>query len=161
MANRNGKCPKCGGELSIPEELAKFSCMYCGAVLTQEELVIIREKKEKDPLEDVLQNLYENGDEKAEDLIDEMLELDPYSPKANEIYARLHFHEILLDHTDAMEHFSRSGYVTYFENYKRQCYPVLETVDRYGMVAEDRGDTLMRELAVSLMKAIEIGRAHV
>ena len=36
MANKNGRCPKCGGELSIPEELARFSCMYCGAVLTQE-----------------------------------------------------------------------------------------------------------------------------
>ena len=100
MANRNGKCPKCGGELSIPEELAKFSCMYCGAVLTQEELVIIQEKKEKNPLGEILQKLYENGDEKAEDLIDQMLELDQYDAKANEIYARLHFNEIIFEHLD-------------------------------------------------------------
>ncbi len=155
MANRNGKCPKCGGELSIPEELEKFSCMYCGAVLTQEELVVVREKKEKNPLEDVLQKLYENGDEKAEDLIDQMLELDQYNAKANEIYARLHFNEILFEHLHIMEHFSRSEYASSFDNYKRQCRPVLETVDRYGMLAEDKGDALMHELAAGLAKAVD------
>ena len=33
-----GRCPKCGHELKIPAELEDFSCMYCGARLTQEEL---------------------------------------------------------------------------------------------------------------------------
>ena len=155
MANRNGKCPKCGGELSIPEELEKFSCMYCGAVLAQEELVVLREKKEENPLDDVLEKLYENGDPKAEDLIEQMLELDQYSPKANEIYARLHFNEILFEHLDSMSHFSRSEYPAYFDRYKNQCRPVLETVDRYAMAAEDRGDGLMHELAAALMKAID------
>ncbi len=155
MANRNGKCPKCGGELSIPEELAKFSCMYCGAVLTQEELVIIQEKKEKNPLGEILQKLYENGDEKAEDLIDQMLELDQYDAKANEIYARLHFNEIIFEHLDVMERFSRSEYAACFESYKRQCHPVLETVDRYAMVSEDKGEPLMHELAAALVKALD------
>ncbi len=155
MANKNGRCPKCGGELSIPEELARFSCMYCGAVLTQEELIVVREKKEKDPLEDVLQKLYESGDEKAEDLIDQMLELDPYNAKANEIYARLHFNEILFEHLHIMEHFSRSEYASSFDNYKRQCRPALETVDRYAMVSEDQGEALMHELAAGLVKAVD------
>ena len=65
--------------------------MYCSAVLHQEDLVVAQVKKEKNPLEDMLQKLFETGDEKAEDLIDQMLELDKYSLKANEIYARLHF----------------------------------------------------------------------
>lgn len=34
-----GKCPKCNQMLEIPEELTQFSCMYCGAKLTLEELV--------------------------------------------------------------------------------------------------------------------------
>ncbi len=155
MANKNGKCPKCGGELSIPEELAKFSCMYCGAVLTQEELVIVREKTEKNPLEDVLQKLYESGDEKAEDLIDQMLELDSYNAKANEIYARLHFNDIIFEHLGVMEHFSRSEYAACFGSYKRQCHPVLETVDRYAMTSKDRGEELMHELSAALVKAID------
>ena len=35
----NGFCPKCGESLKVPMQLAQFSCMYCGARLTQEELI--------------------------------------------------------------------------------------------------------------------------
>lgn len=31
---RNGVCPNCGNELSIPSHLEKFACMYCGTVMT-------------------------------------------------------------------------------------------------------------------------------
>ena len=33
-----GKCPKCMQELKVPASLAEFSCMYCGARLTKEQL---------------------------------------------------------------------------------------------------------------------------
>lgn len=33
-----GRCPKCGEELNIPAKLEAFSCMYCGARLTRENL---------------------------------------------------------------------------------------------------------------------------
>ena len=36
---RSGLCPKCGGELHVPEELNEFSCMYCGVRLTPEALL--------------------------------------------------------------------------------------------------------------------------
>lgn len=36
---RSGKCPQCAHDLKVPAELEKFSCMYCGARLTQDELV--------------------------------------------------------------------------------------------------------------------------
>lgn len=35
-----GRCPKCAEELTVPEGLAAFSCMYCGARLTPEEIVV-------------------------------------------------------------------------------------------------------------------------
>jgi hypothetical protein len=81
--------------------------------------------------------------------------MDRFSPKANEIYARLHFNEILFDHLHVMEHFNRTEYASCFDNYKRQCHPVLETVDRYAMVTEDKGEALMHELAAGLVKAID------
>ena len=155
MANREGKCPQCGGTLSIPEELLKFSCMYCGAVLHQEDLVVAQVKKEKNPLEDMLQRLYETGDEKTEDLIDQMLELDKYSLKANEIYTRLHFNELLLNHQGALNHFSRSEYTVYFDKYKLQSRPVLEALDRYAVASEDKGEALMHELAKELFEAVD------
>lgn len=34
-----GKCKMCGEELRVPASLQKFSCMYCGAKLTQDDLV--------------------------------------------------------------------------------------------------------------------------
>lgn len=36
---QSGSCPKCGAQLHIPAELEQFSCMYCGARLTPDELV--------------------------------------------------------------------------------------------------------------------------
>lgn len=38
MEQISGLCPKCGKELQLPEELAEFSCLYCGARLRREEL---------------------------------------------------------------------------------------------------------------------------
>lgn len=35
-----GKCPKCMEELRVPEGLSAFSCMYCGARLSPEELIL-------------------------------------------------------------------------------------------------------------------------
>ena len=38
-----GKCPKCMQELRVPASLAEFSCMYCGARLTADELLTVEE----------------------------------------------------------------------------------------------------------------------
>lgn len=39
MTNKiQGRCPKCGELLEIPESLEQFSCLYCGAKLRQDEL---------------------------------------------------------------------------------------------------------------------------
>ena len=35
----NGFCPQCGEALKVPAQLTQFSCMYCGARLTQLELL--------------------------------------------------------------------------------------------------------------------------
>lgn len=35
----SGICPKCGEHLKVPANLGQFSCMYCGARLSQQELL--------------------------------------------------------------------------------------------------------------------------
>ena len=35
----SGFCPKCGERLKVPAKLSQFSCMYCGARLTADELL--------------------------------------------------------------------------------------------------------------------------
>ena len=35
----SGLCPKCGGELRVPGTLDEFSCMFCGARLSADELL--------------------------------------------------------------------------------------------------------------------------
>ena len=37
----SGFCPKCGESLKVPAKLSQFSCMYCGARLTADELLDI------------------------------------------------------------------------------------------------------------------------
>lgn len=43
-----GKCPKCGEMLEIPQGLEKFSCLYCGAKLALDELCLDRPKGDFD-----------------------------------------------------------------------------------------------------------------
>ena len=132
--------------------------MYCGAVLSQEELVVPHEGEEKNQaaaLEEVLQKLWENGDSKAEELTGRILELDEYNMKANQVYARMHFPDILFRFKNAMEHFKRSEYPDYFDAYKIKCRPAVEAVDRYALESEDHGEEFMRLLASDLMKAID------
>lgn len=43
-----GKCPKCGEMLEIPQGLEKFSCLYCGAKLALDELCLERPKGDFD-----------------------------------------------------------------------------------------------------------------
>lgn len=48
-----GRCPKCGEALQIPSSLKQFSCMYCGARLTPEELVV--EAAPQEPVQETVQ----------------------------------------------------------------------------------------------------------
>jgi hypothetical protein len=34
-----GKCPECGGELRVPQDLDKLICMYCGKEITKEDIL--------------------------------------------------------------------------------------------------------------------------
>ena len=86
----------------------------------------------------MLQQFYETGNEKTEALIGQMLDLDEYNPKANEIFVRLHFNEIFFNHTDAMKYFKRSDYVKYFEDYRIKNRTVLEYLDRYCLLYTSR-----------------------
>lgn len=45
---RSGKCPQCGEMLTVPAELAEFSCLYCGARLRQEMLVTESKREAED-----------------------------------------------------------------------------------------------------------------
>lgn len=156
MANIEGKCPKCGGSLSIPEELETFSCMYCGEKLDRTQLIIPEPEEKKHQaasLEEKLEAMWQEDPEQAEQIIDQMLELDKYNALANQIYAKMHFNDVLFEHLNAMEYFTRSGYVDHFDQYKLSCGPIIETVDRYALEAPDRGKELMHQLAARLAEA--------
>ena len=104
-------------------------------------------------LEEKLEAMWQEDPEQAEQIIDQMLELDKYNALANQIYAKMHFNDVLFDHLNAMEYFTRSGYVDHFDQYKLSCGPIIETVDRYALEAPDRGKELMHQLAARLAEA--------
>lgn len=144
--------------MSVPEELSQFSCMYCGAVLKQEELVISEPENvqgEVAGLEERLKLIWENDKEEAEELIDQILELDKYNAAANQIYAVMHFSDMILNHLDAMEYFTRSEYTAYFDKYRIKCRPIVETVERYVVMASDQAESFMHQLAAEMVKNLD------
>lgn len=52
--NISGICPDCGKEISVPGHLEQFACMYCGKMLTADELLSVPAVLENDKTYDEL-----------------------------------------------------------------------------------------------------------
>ena len=118
-----GRCPKCGEELKVPIGLARFSCMYCGARLTQEELRPLHEQV-------VL------GEGAAEDYALSLARLAGCVTNFRGWQSRI----------------SGKEFEAAFEEYANRCAPVFTQLDS-GVRAAESGKTALIEKAAGRMLA--------
>lgn len=158
MADIKGKCPECGNVLTIPADLQEFSCLYCGKKLNIADLLPtddeLRAKKEKQVLA-TLESLYEGSEDSAWQMQKTLLGMDPFDLGANAFYAKKKFSGLVTGYPDAMQSFTRTEYAKYFDDYRRICRPVIESIDKYSRASADGGDRLMHELAVTLSSDVD------
>lgn len=98
----HGICPKCGEALDVPHHLKQFSCMYCGARLTPDEIM------PKAPAE-------------------VLSEADALSSAA---YYREHVLDTITAFPGIEKEVTRSGYADSFDRYLNGCAPIFRNLDQ-------------------------------
>ena len=125
-----GKCSKCGEELRVPVRLKEFSCMFCGAKLTPEDLV-----DEMPPLEPV-------GDAAAlrERVLRDLIRCVADYPEINKQITRREFEPA-------------------FARYEQECSSVLEDLDLLCRLEPQNRDAYIAEAVETFLNQLEQRRA--
>lgn len=123
------KCPKCGGELHVPEDVESIICMYCGDKLTALELGLVQEEsRQQDP-------------ERSGLLFGEALAM---------------FNGDMSNPIGHSKRFTRAEYPFSFTLYYDQFVPVLQTFDK--AYRNDPSDELVDQFGRALTQVV-IGKA--
>lgn len=121
-----GKCRQCSEELRVPARLETFSCMYCGARLTPEDLIT------EEPPEKSVQDV---------DLVMERI-------KTRIIHC-------ILDHPGINQRITRREYDPSFEEYTRACRPVFDDLNQVCRQDPSRQTERIEEAAASFLDQLE------
>jgi len=125
-----GRCPKCGEELKVPAKLEQFSCLYCGARLTPDDLAVRAEPLAVTLPEDEALAMYEAA---LAELADCVTGYPGYNRKI-----------------------TRSEFEPAFAAYRAGCAPVFEKLDK-GLAG--RGDASARIEAAAERMLDDLERA--
>lgn len=117
-------CPKCNGELHIPENLKSCICMYCGENITLQE---------------------ENSDIMPESL--EAVETD-YQKALESIK------DLTDNCEQYMDNFKRSSYAGSFDNYSQLGISVLKPAERYASMSEQNYGKVLEEVTQTFIDSI-------
>ena len=121
-----GKCRYCGEELRVPARLDTFSCMFCGAKLTPDDLV------EELPAVEL------NGN--ADELVD--------SVKQRIIHC-------VADFSDMHKMITRKDYDTTFEGYERACRDVFVDLDLACRLDPEGSAQRLEDVVTSFLDQME------
>lgn len=95
----SGSCPKCGEKLEIPAHLEAFSCLYCGARLT------------------------------AQDLSGKETPVASQTAEAAANYYKANVLQVITEHREIEKSLSRDNYAPAMDAYAEQCGKVFEQLD--------------------------------
>lgn len=117
-------CPKCGGELHIPQNLQSCICMYCGETIEVHE----NSSKQKSETQQKIEEEYKE----AFISISRLLE-------AHELY---------------LNQFTKNNYKSSFEKYAQTGRSILLPIEKYAFLFEDKREEIIQETAKALIATI-------
>lgn len=152
-----GKCPKCSGELKVPETLDNIICMYCGEKISRDELVFQLEEKESQyrDLETVIWSLWERNDSIAVDKAKELIALEKQNYIANYVYAMGKMHTIVLDNMRLVDCFKKNLYPSVIDDYKKSTSDILASLETICLLRETESETIIDEATSKFIKGIQ------
>ena len=152
-----GKCPKCGGELKVPETLNNIICMYCGKSILKADLVLPIEEKESqyNELEKEIWYLWENKDSSAVEKARELLELERQNYIANYVFAIGQMHKIVIDNMRLMFCFKESMYAKEMKEYKESTRDIFVALETIYLLRENEKENIIHEATLRFMSGIQ------
>lgn len=121
-----GKCSRCGEELRVPSRLEQFSCMFCGAKLTAEDLL------------DEMPPLVEEGD------VDALME-----------QVKKGMVRCVIDHRGIQKKIVRSEFDDAFASYEAACRTTIENLDLACRLAPSQASSLLEQAVTSFLDLLE------
>lgn len=118
-------CPKCAGELQVPEELKTLICMYCG-----ETIEAPRTKQNDGTLAAKLDEMESAADEQKVAVAREIIEIAPQNGKANFVLAIDMLTDELVFQEGISKVFTKYEYPYAFEKFYEKLLPVLVILNR-------------------------------
>lgn len=125
IESRSGCCPKCGQALLVPAHLLEFSCLYCGARLTPEQL-----QSEDDSIR---------------------LSFDLLHAQSCAAFYEAHIMEVITKHIGIEKEVTKSSYEDAFERYATSNAEIFRQLDE----AYQAGAITPEEAAASFLEQLE------
>lgn len=120
-----GNCPQCGHTLKVPAELEKFSCMYCGARLTQAELVTQMQPADQTQVTEGAAAAYED--------------------------ALSQLSQCVTNWRGYQKKITRNEFVSAFSEYEAACTPVIALLNVGVCASPDTPDALVQKAAQRML----------
>lgn len=124
---REGSCPVCGKSLRIPAELTAFSCLYCGARLTVEQLI----------------------PPPASPAFSEDKFLACYNTAVSGILA------CVTDHQNSIRSLNRTAFEPYFQSYEKDCLPVFLQLEQAVQMRPEAGGEILDRFASDFIAQLQ------
>lgn len=163
MEYKEKKCPKCGGELQVPEGLEILTCMYCGKESKTTDLIKVSniDLAKVKALEEEIMNILDTKEKEAVSKAKELLSEDPFNYSGNYAVAISGLPDILLQHKELMKQFKSKLYADAMYAYMEQCRIVLTCLERACLVKPENKEELLKESAEHFIKQVkeDIGKS--
>lgn len=180
MKYSEGKCPKCGKVMLVPEDLNKLTCMYCGkeievgdmlpvsgAAIEQNQSAHSAAGHDNDDISEVmnshkftqmeeeLQKLWESKDINAVQKAEILLETDSMNYTANYIMAFHLLPDMLLKNKSLMNQFKRNLYESAMQEYMDSIRPSMEYLQRACDSKSSDTEEILKECAKYCVKTVK------
>lgn len=120
-----GRCKKCGKTLHIEEDLAAFTCMYCGTKL------------------------------RMQDMLPADVECNPEEADSHFKYAENHILDCVIKQRGILQHFNRLEYIPSFSKYISACGKVFDELNSAAILDMSRRDKFIDTLINKLISGLE------
>lgn len=123
----SGICPSCGKKLQIPADLEQFSCLYCGAKLSQQ--MLLPEPKAAEPVAGDAAGCYQ--------------------------YVEENLLRCITDYPDSFKMITKTDFPRFSDRYLAECRTVFEQLEQCAVYDPENREAYATRAAASLMAQLQ------
>ncbi|ROR27111.1 DNA-directed RNA polymerase subunit M/transcription elongation factor TFIIS [Mobilisporobacter senegalensis] len=157
MEFKEGKCPKCGGILQVPQDLEKLTCMYCGREISARDMIVEKHGNDDDfkEKEEKILNLWSAKNQDAIAKALDLLEEDRFNHTANYILALNYLPGLITEHKNLIDQFKKNLYENAMKEYMEFSRTILVYLERACSTKKQDRSFILTECASYFISKIK------